>query len=557
MVLQLIESVSLLLALCFVHGLLLRRLQHRPRLRTAAAGLLFGAVAILGMFIPVLLMPGVIVDARSVILSMAALFGGWRVSLIAGLMAGIYRFWLGGDGAIVGILVIISAIGLGLLYRFLYQQQKLHLAVPELLAFGLGLHLWCLFLFSHLPPEVASKMLSNIAPAFLLVFTPATLVLGLILQDQQQFLATENALLLEKDRLETILNALPDFLFVVDEEGCLVEILSPDAERLYMPADKALNKTLAEIFPVEISTLFMNLTHKTLQSQKMQRLTYSLPTPAGICHFEAVTQPLKTPVQGKRAIVWLARDITEAHQRNQQLQTLMQTTAQQHRRLRDFTYIVSHHLRAQVANLRGVLENLDPETPEERQEAWGLIGKLVQKLDLLLHDLNDIMAQQDPHRQSWQRFSVQTALQNILHTEAASLAEASVSVSIPAELELSAIPAYFEQIVREILHNAVRYVHPERPLQLKLQARQSGNQLVLSIQDNGLGMDLTRHGHKLFGLYQVFHSHPEARGLGLFMVKSQIESLGGQIRAESQPGKGSTFKLFFPLTQTASPLKTD
>lgn len=550
MVLQLIENVSLLLALCFLQGLILRRLQHQPRLCKATSGLLFGVVSILGMYIPVLFLPGVIVDARSVILSMAALFGGWQVSLIAGVMAGVYRFWLGGDGTVVGLLVVVSAITLGLIYRWLAQRGTVRLTWPSLLVFGLGLHLWCLFLFSHLPPEVARQMLQDVAPAFLLVFTPATMVLGLILKEQQQFLETEAALVREKDRMQAILNALPDFLFVVDDTGRLIDILSPDAERMYIPVDKALNQTLTEIFSAEISATFMDLLQRTLQSQRTQRLTYSLPTPAGLCHFEAITQPLQSPVEGHQAIVWLARDITEAQQRNQQLQQLMNTTAQQHERLRNFTYIVSHHLRAQVANLRGVVDNLDPETPEERHQAWKLIGQLAQKLDQLLHDLNDIM-QLHAHQQPWQQVDLHTAVQQVLQQEAQSLQHATLEADIAPAIQLHVMPEHFNRVLTEIIHNAIRYADPQRPLHLKIQARQHQDQILLSIGDNGLGIDLLRHGHKLFGLYQVFHQHPEARGLGLFMVKARMELLGGRVEAKSQPEQGSTFKLFFPLTPPA------
>jgi signal transduction histidine kinase len=64
------------------------------------------------------------------------------------------------------------------------------------------------------------------------------------------------------------------------------------------------------------------------------------------------------------------------------------------------------------------------------------------------------------------------------------------------------------------------------------------------VEDNGLGIDLDKHGDKLFGMYKTFHTHKDSRGLGLFLTKNQVESMGGKIEVESALGQGSTFKIF-------------
>ncbi|MGJ8734215.1 MAG: sensor histidine kinase, partial [Cellulophaga sp.] len=102
---------------------------------------------------------------------------------------------------------------------------------------------------------------------------------------------------------------------------------------------------------------------------------------------------------------------------------------------------------------------------------------------------------------------------------------------------------YLESIFLNLVSNALKYRSPDRTPEITLKSFLVRNRVTLTIEDNGLGIDLERHGHKLFGLNKVFHRHPQAKGIGLFMTKVQIESLGGTITAESTVNKGTTFIL--------------
>ena len=110
MILELVQTMALLLALSLLHGLSMRCLAASPRLARIASGVIFGAVCLIGMMIPIQLAPGVIVDGRSVLLSMAGLFGGPVTGLIAGAIAGAYRVWLGGSGMVIGTTVIALGV---------------------------------------------------------------------------------------------------------------------------------------------------------------------------------------------------------------------------------------------------------------------------------------------------------------------------------------------------------------------------------------------------------------------------------------------------------------
>ena len=95
------------------------------------------------------------------------------------------------------------------------------------------------------------------------------------------------------------------------------------------------------------------------------------------------------------------------------------------------------------------------------------------------------------------------------------------------------------------LTNGIKYRATERESYIKIKSEKLNHYIVLLIEDNGLGIDLKRHGNKLFGMYKTFHGNPDSRGIGLFITKNQVEALGGRIDVDSTVGIGTTFKIFF------------
>jgi signal transduction histidine kinase len=93
--------------------------------------------------------------------------------------------------------------------------------------------------------------------------------------------------------------------------------------------------------------------------------------------------------------------------------------------------------------------------------------------------------------------------------------------------------------------NVIKYRSPDRPPVIKLRVSSEEHYTVLSIEDNGLGIDLERHRDKLFGMYKTFHENQDARGIGLYIVKNQIEAMNGKITVQSKVGVGTVFKIYF------------
>ena len=102
-----------------------------------------------------------------------------------------------------------------------------------------------------------------------------------------------------------------------------------------------------------------------------------------------------------------------------------------------------------------------------------------------------------------------------------------------------------ESILSNLLSNAIKYKSNNKPLEITVKADQVKDKTILTFSDNGIGIDLERNKDKVFGLYQRFHDYPDSKGLGLYLVKSQVEAMDGTISIKSDVNKGTTFTITF------------
>lgn len=257
--------------------------------------------------------------------------------------------------------------------------------------------------------------------------------------------------------------------------------------------------------------------------------------------------PIKEP-SGEHGLLAVALDITELKKVETELKTMLEISQKQNERLNNFAHIVSHNLKSHSAGISGVLSFLEEELPYLKQnELYALISKAIKSMNQTVTDLGDVV-KYNINNQPFSYIFVRGVVENNLESLAPLLLESNIALDLRLDsgLAVKAIPAYLDSVVFNLLSNAIKYASKDRNSHLYIYAHERNNNWVICFKDNGLGIDLEKHKEHLFGMYSTFHSHPEARGLGLFMVKSQMESMGGSIEVESWEGKGSIFKLVFP-----------
>ena len=318
MLLEFIKDVALLLSLCFLQSFNIRLFRDNPRLQQLLAGTLFGCICVIGMMTPVQLEPGVIFDARSVILSMAGLFGGALVATLAGIIAGAYRLWLGG-AYLIGIITIVSAVGLGLLYRAASQRGWFNHGAIQLLLFGFLVHTVMLLIFLLFPFSVLHSIIQHIAVPYLITFSLATMLLGLLLQDSINRIKTEQALHASESRLRTIVQAIPDLMVIIDENGHYIDILPSTNHPFYTRALAVIGSNLhAEHLP-ETADKILATIRDSIRLQQTQTIEYDRDTEIGQRLVEGRARPLGYTVNDKQVVVFLARDITDRKMKEEEI----------------------------------------------------------------------------------------------------------------------------------------------------------------------------------------------------------------------------------------------
>jgi PAS domain S-box-containing protein len=221
------------------------------------------------------------------------------------------------------------------------------------------------------------------------------------------------------------------------------------------------------------------------------------------------------------------------------------------RQLSSFAHIASHNLRAPVSNLLALKDFYKESTDlEDKSLLFSKVEIVIENLNETLNDLIDsvkIQYNKDIRHDPIIFDTVFDKTLVILDTQIAT-SKAIVTANFSEAPNIKYPKIYMESIMLNLLSNSIRYRSPDRVTKVHFRTAVDNNKILLIVTDNGLGIDLKKNGHKLFGLNNTFHRHPESKGVGLFMIKTQIEAIGGSILVESNVDRGTTFKIILKKT---------
>ncbi|MCH8553655.1 MAG: PAS domain S-box protein [Schleiferiaceae bacterium] len=340
-------------------------------------------------------------------------------------------------------------------------------------------------------------------------------------------------------------------------EGAAGELLyiSPSVEKITgYPAVNFLNDNdfLKEIILAEDWKQYQDHRDRCLCDKKGDTCRFRILHKNGeIRYIEHVCQPALDENGEFMGIRGSNIDVTETSNYLYRIESLLQLEEEQNKRLKNFTHIVSHNLRTHTANMQGVFTLMNMEKPTILQDEYvSMVKQSADNLNQTLRHLNEVLDITKNLESKFEDTSIRKSIDMAINTVNQLAKDQKVTIidnTKDCEIEnIKAIPAYLDSIVLNFITNSIKFKDPSKEAFVKISCEIDEQNIYLVFEDNGLGIDLNKHGHKLFGMYKTFHNHKESTGLGLFITKNQIEAMSGSIQVESVPGEGSTFTVSLP-----------
>jgi signal transduction histidine kinase len=207
-------------------------------------------------------------------------------------------------------------------------------------------------------------------------------------------------------------------------------------------------------------------------------------------------------------------------------------------------------LRAPLANIIGLSKILKQEdiSTDDKVESEEFLFQSITKLDEIVKDLNQILQIRRDVGEKKERIVFSELVNHVLTGFHLLVEQEHIKVITDFSQAdgTFAIKSYLYSIFYNLISNSIKYRQPEIPLVIELKSWKQGDKIMITFKDNARGIDLSTHGEEVFGLYKRFNTDTEGKGIGLYMVRNQVEALGGSIHVSSQANIGSIFSVELP-----------
>jgi len=359
-------------------------------------------------------------------------------------------------------------------------------------------------------------------------------------------------------KFKGLLESAPNATLILGA-GNIVEMINKEAVNLFgYTSEELVGKSVETLIPLRLKEKRAPHKERFLANPKIQKIDigedfYMKDKAGNEIPVEVTLGPLR--IKGGLIISMVIRDISTERSAERKilkakndLELLTKELTAQNHQLADFTQITSHNLRAPVSNLNSLVEIYKMmEDEEDRKELFTKFETVISHLTLTLNTLIEALSAKSHTSLERNDLSFRDTLTKTEEIFTAEIQRTNAVITSDFS-EVNSIcyhKIYLESIFQNLIGNALKYKSRTHAPQIEVYSKLIDGKVVLSFKDNGLGIDLKKHGHKIFGLNKVFHNHPEAKGIGLFMTKTQIEAMGGKITVNSEVDQGTTFSIHF------------
>jgi PAS domain S-box-containing protein len=351
--------------------------------------------------------------------------------------------------------------------------------------------------------------------------------------------------------LSALINNTKDLMWSVDKDFKLITSNQPFDETIRHISGQAIAKgsnILAPGFSPEQLKRFKIFYDRAFSGESFTEIEYT-----GIPD-EIWSEISYHPIRKGVEIIGTAcfsRDITERKLSELERIKITNDLSQRNKDLEEFAYIVSHNLRAPVANILGAANRLsDPGLSTEKKDLLrNGLNESVTMLDGVVKDLNHILQVKREINEIKEKVCFSELVDNIKISIKNLIDRDNVEIKYDfSEIdEFLTLKSYMYSIFYNLISNSIKYRQQQVPGIIEIKSHRVNDAMELIFTDNGMGIDLQKKGGQVFGLYKRFHTNIEGKGIGLFMVKTQVETLGGKISIRSEVNKGTEFKIEFEI----------
>jgi len=373
----------------------------------------------------------------------------------------------------------------------------------------------------------------------------------------KQLLSKTDDELQRKNKLfETLMNTVGEGIIVTDNKGNVLLINPAAAEILDIPGPSENVKDWTSIFALRsrlggrklsLSELPFAVAMKGGKLDGYELYIENILTGKKV-YIESSARPLISELDGNMGSIVIFRDITGRKEVDTLVHENIEMLNLQNNKMEQLLKHSIQNLQAPAINLALISEKLrNPKLSENNKE------ELLQQLDYLskyfkesLDSLADATFMELAQKQEWDENSFENQIEEFKKDFKNEIGLNSFHIESDLEVKSIKYPTqFFKNIIYNLLSNALKFRSSKRKLKIYIRTYLENNRIKLEVKDNGLGIDMNRHREKLFGLYQTFHKRKDSKGVGLFLVKNQVESLGGKLEVHSEQGKGSVFRITF------------
>lgn len=221
----------------------------------------------------------------------------------------------------------------------------------------------------------------------------------------------------------------------------------------------------------------------------------------------------------------------------------------QNKQLLNFSFMVSHNLRSHASTISSFVELLKVENEEtEKQILLKALSRSSKNLEDTLRDMTSLIKTKNQFNLEYSELNFDELVKKILSSIYSEMVdiEHEIIMEFESNLTINTIPSYIESILTNLFTNSFKYRKLGSKLIIKIEAKFIGNKFIVIFSDNGIGIDMTQHKDSIFGLFSTFHNRSNSQGIGLHLVKLQIEKLSGTISVKSEVNVGTEFLIELP-----------